>query len=166
MITAYVGIGSNTDKHLHIERAIQALLKIDPNLRMSTIYECPPVGFEGESFFNLMVEIKTFFTLSQFSQALRDIEFCLGRSVNAQKMQDRTIDLDIILFGDCVSEGALRIPREDIYNYAFVIQPLYELCPNLVIPKDGRTVKDVWFDTQGGEPLIAIQPWFDLKIKG
>ena len=103
MTIAYVGVGSNIDKHLHIERAIKALSELDLNARFSTIYESPALGFEGDSFFNLVAEITTSQTLLTFAQTLRDIEFRLGRTLDAQKKQSRTIDLDIILFGDCIS---------------------------------------------------------------
>ncbi len=160
MITTYVGIGSNIEKHRHIQAAIVALSHLDPELRLSTIYECPAVGFSGESFFNLIVEMQTSLTLEQFSQVLRDIEYQLGRSADAQKMQDRTIDLDIILFGDHVSDKKPRIPRDDIYKYPFVIQPLYELCPDLVIPDDGRSVREVWQTSELSIDLTKVALWF------
>lgn len=160
MITAYVGIGSNIDKQRHVERAIKALRALDPALQLSTIYESPALGFNGESFFNLIVEMKTSLTLKAFSAQLREIEYSLGRSENAQKMQDRTIDLDIILFGDLVSDGAPKVPREDIYKYPFVIQPLYELCPELVIPDDGRSIRQIWQQAEQLVLLTKVEPWF------
>lgn len=160
MITTYIGIGSNIDKHHHIQLAMAALLEMDPALRFSAIYESPAIGFDGESFFNLIVEMKTSLTLTLFFQQLRDLEYRLGREVNAEKMQDRTIDLDIILFGDIVNDTVPNVPREDIYKYPFVIQPLYELCPQLVIPGDGRTVSQIWQSAEHLALLTRVEPWF------
>lgn len=160
MITAYVGIGSNIDKRRHVELAVKALQKLDSTLRFSTIYESPALGFSGDSFFNLIVEMKTSLTLKAFFQQLREIENQLGRSENAQKLQDRTIDLDIILFGEFVNDSAPKVPREDIYKYPFVIQPLYELCPELVIPDDGRTVSQIWQQAESLPLLSQVDLWF------
>ncbi len=160
MITAYVGIGSNIDKQRHVELAVKALQKLDSTLRLSTIYESPALDFSGDSFFNLIVEMKTSLTLKAFFQQLREIEYLLGRSENAQKLQDRTIDLDIILFGELVSDSAPKVPREDIYKYPFVIQPLYELCPELVIPDDGRTVSQIWQQAESLTLLSEVDLWF------
>jgi 2-amino-4-hydroxy-6-hydroxymethyldihydropteridine diphosphokinase len=160
MITAYVGIGSNIDKRRHVELAVKALQKLDSTLRFSTIYESPALGFSGDSFFNLIVEMKTSLTLKAFFQQLREIENQLGRSENAQKLQDRTIDLDIILFGELVNDSAPKVPREDIYKYPFVIQPLYELCPELVIPDDGRTVSQIWQQAESLPLLSQVDLWF------
>jgi 2-amino-4-hydroxy-6-hydroxymethyldihydropteridine diphosphokinase len=161
MITAYVSIGSNVDKYLHTELAIKALIELDLTARFSTIYESAAFGFHGDSFFNLIAEVKTTETLDAFARTLRDIEFRLGRTLNAKKKQDRTVDLDIILFGDCISEEVVKVPRQDIYDYPFVIQPLYELCPDLVIPGDGRTVGQIWQRFNSFVGLTKVELWFN-----
>jgi 2-amino-4-hydroxy-6-hydroxymethyldihydropteridine diphosphokinase len=160
MTTAYIGVGSNIDKHKHIEVAIQELGQIDPQLKLSSIYQCPAIGFAGESFFNLIVEMKTSFTLIELSNALRDIEYKYGRHVDAKKFQSRTLDLDIVLFGDeCHAENP-QVPREDIYKYPFVIEPLYELCPRLVVPNDGRTIHQIWQLAKHDTGMTVVVPWF------
>lgn len=162
MTIAYVGIGSNIEKHLHIERAIKAMIEIDSAARISTIYESPAFGFNGHSFFNLVVELTTPLSLTSFAHSLRELEFQLGRKPEAQKKQNRTIDLDIILFGERVCDEEIKVPRQDIYHYPFVIQPLYELNPDLIIPGDGRSIKAIWEKSQRLESLSAIEPWFTI----
>ncbi|MGX9419186.1 2-amino-4-hydroxy-6-hydroxymethyldihydropteridine diphosphokinase [Vibrio sp. WJH972] len=162
MTITYVGIGSNIEKHQHIEKAIRAMIALDPAARWSTIYESLAFGFDGDSFFNLVVEVTTKHTLEQFSDELRKIEWQLGRPQDAQKKQSRTIDLDILLFGDCICNETVKVPRQDIYQFPFVIQPLYELCPERVIPGDGRSVKDIWVEFNNLEILSAIKPWFKI----
>jgi 2-amino-4-hydroxy-6-hydroxymethyldihydropteridine diphosphokinase len=155
MTLAYVGIGSNIDKHNNIEQAIQALSQLGDNLRLSPIYESPALGFEGNTFFNLVAEITTSLSLTDFSRQLRAIEINGGRELHAQKFQNRTIDLDIILFGDQIHVEAPKVPRDDIYHYPFVIQPLCDLCPDLIVPNDGRTVQQI---LQMAEPLSGLVP--------
>ncbi|MGD8170838.1 2-amino-4-hydroxy-6-hydroxymethyldihydropteridine diphosphokinase [Vibrio sp. TRT 21S02] len=163
MITTYIGVGSNIERKKHVEIALKELCQLGQELKLSTIYECEPVGFKSDAFYNLVVEMKTRLELRDFSQALRTIERAWGREENAQKFQPRTIDLDIILFGDMISENSPEIPRSDIYKYPFVIQPLYELCPERIIPKDGRTVQQIWQNTKQLDSLIPVELWFDIN---
>jgi len=156
MITTYIGVGSNLDREKHVRAAIEELAQLGSDLRCSTVYDCAAVGFASHSFYNLVVELKTSYSLHTLMQKLRDIEIKWGRQPDAQKMQDRTLDLDIILFGDTVSAQAPQLPREDIYKYAFVIQPLYELCPQRVIPSDGRTVAQIWQTHRQLDSLVAV----------
>lgn len=144
MVKVYVGVGTNVERLKHSRAAIDELLKLGSQLRVSTIYECASVGFESTPFYNFVIELNTSKELTEFSHALRTIELKWGRSEEAKKFQDRSLDLDILLFGDEVSLSSPIVPREDIFKYPFVIQPLYDLAPNLVIPNDGRSVKDIW----------------------
>jgi 2-amino-4-hydroxy-6-hydroxymethyldihydropteridine diphosphokinase len=160
MTLAYVGIGSNIDKHSNIEQAIQALSRLDSDIRLSPIYESPSLGFEGPSFFNLIVELTPSLSLIEFSQCLRKIELECGREIQAKKFQNRTIDLDIILFGNQISTESPKVPREDIYRYPFVIQPLCDLCPDLIVPNDGRMVRQVYRTVKQLECLTLVERWF------
>ncbi|MFM2588828.1 2-amino-4-hydroxy-6-hydroxymethyldihydropteridine diphosphokinase [Vibrio sp. TBV020] len=160
MTTVYVGIGSNIARHKHVEAAIRELRALDENLRISTIYECEAVGFESQPFYNLVVEMKTSLDLTEFSRQLRDIEFKWGRAVDAGKLEPRTVDLDIILFGEQVSKSKPELPRSDIFKFAFVLQPLLELCPQLVVPNDGRTIEQIGQQLQLKLSLSPVPQWF------
>ncbi|MGF1720131.1 2-amino-4-hydroxy-6-hydroxymethyldihydropteridine diphosphokinase [Vibrio kyushuensis] len=163
MITTYIGVGTNVERKKHVEAAIAELSQLGEQLKLSSIYECASVGFDSDAFYNLVVEMKTSMSLTDLSQSLRKIEISWGREEFAEKYQDRTLDLDIILFGDEVRDSGPQLPRCDIFKYPFVIQPLYELCPDLHIPSDGRTVRQVWRQSSDFDSLISIKPWFDLK---
>ncbi|MDW6001816.1 2-amino-4-hydroxy-6-hydroxymethyldihydropteridine diphosphokinase [Vibrio mangrovi] len=163
MIPVYVGIGSNIDRHKHVEAAVSELEKMGEDLRLSTIYESPSQGFQGGAFFNLVIELKTSLSLETFASMLKDIEIRWGRKPDARKFQDRTLDLDIILFGDVVSSESPQLPRQDIYKYPFVIQPLFELCPDLLLPGDGRSVRQIWLKADNLEVLKPVKSWFIEK---
>jgi len=160
MTLVYVGIGSNIDKHKHVEVGVAALSSLGDVTTMSTIYECPAMGFDGNTFFNLIVEMKTSLNISEFSNHLKKIEIEWDRDPEAEKFQNRTLDLDIILFGECIHEGKPQVPREDIYKYPFVIQPLFELCSERIIPSDGRSVRQIWQQAKGLGVLKKVNPWF------
>lgn len=161
MITTYIGIGSNIDRRKHIQAAITELGTLGRDIRLSTIYECESIGFESNAFYNLVVEMKTSLTLTEFSRQLRKIELKWGRAENAGKFEPRTVDLDIILFGDQTCSSKPEIPRGDIFKYAFVLKPLFELCPQLVVPQDGRTIEQIWQQTSFDTDLEVIPLWFN-----
>lgn len=161
MITAYIGIGSNIDRRKHIQAAIEELRALGQDVRTSTIFECEAVGFESHAFYNLVVEMKTELSLTEFSRQLRDIELKWGRAADAGKFEPRTVDLDIILFGDQVSNAKPELPRSDIFKYAFVLQPLMELCPQLVVPQDGRTIEQIWQQSDFSVALEPVAQWFN-----
>lgn len=161
MITTYIGVGSNVDRHKHIEAAITELRALDSNARLSKVYECAAVGFDSHPFYNLVVEMKTSLPLTEFSQQLRNIELKWGRTQFSGKLEPRTVDLDIILFGEQISQDKPQLPRDDIYKFAFVLQPMMELCPQLVVPQDGRTIEQIWQQADFDTPLTDIPLWFD-----
>ncbi|MFN1551540.1 2-amino-4-hydroxy-6-hydroxymethyldihydropteridine diphosphokinase [Vibrio natriegens] len=155
MITAYIGVGTNIDREQHAKVAYNELQQLGEDLLVSPIYECEPIGFSSQNFYNFVITLRTALSLEEFSHRLREIEFKWGREENAQKYQDRTLDLDIVLFGGIISTQKPELPRSDIYKYPFVTKPLYDLNPHLVIPGDGRTVADIWYAMQ---PVDSLKP--------
>ncbi|UYI47490.1 2-amino-4-hydroxy-6-hydroxymethyldihydropteridine diphosphokinase [Vibrio parahaemolyticus] len=155
MITAYIGVGTNIDREQHAKVAYNELQQLGEDLVVSPIYECEPIGFSSQNFYNFVITLRTSLSLEEFSHRLREIEFKWGREENAQKYQDRTLDLDIVLFGELISTQKPELPRSDIYKYPFVTKPLYDLNPHLVIPGDGRTVADIWYAMQ---PVDSLKP--------
>lgn len=104
MITTYIGVGTNVEREQHVLAAYQELQRLGENLLVSPIYECEPIGFSSKNFYNFVVAMRTELSLEELSHQLREIEFKWGREENAQKYQDRTLDLDIVLFGERVSK--------------------------------------------------------------
>lgn len=156
MIRAYIGLGSNIECQYHFKQASQALACLG-EVRFSTCFEAEPVGFSGGTFYNAVAELNTSLSLSQLQGALRQIEWDNGRPITAQKNQDRTLDLDLLLYGNCVLEGKPQLPRDDIFKFAFVLKPLVELCPQLVVPNDGRTVSEIWQDSQFDHEITPVE---------
>ena len=156
MDIVYIGVGSNVDREKYTRIAIDELLLLDSELKVSPIYECEPIGFESDPFYNFVIELRTSLNLTEFSHALREVEFKWGRKSEAKKYEDRCLDLDVLLFGELVSHHSPVIPREDIFKYPFVIQPLYDLNPDLVIPNDGRKVKDIWQTMESFDSLSQV----------
>ncbi|EIY9461497.1 2-amino-4-hydroxy-6-hydroxymethyldihydropteridine diphosphokinase [Vibrio vulnificus] len=156
MNTVYIGVGSNIEREKHARAAWQELSLLGEALQASPIYECAAVGFDSHAFFNFVIRLNTSMTLEELASQLRQIELRWGREENAAKYQDRTLDLDIVLFGECISSQKPELPRSDIFKYPFVIQPLYDLQPDLVIPGDGRTVEEIWQTARDLDTLRAV----------
>ena len=77
---------------------------------------------------------------------LRDIEHQHGRKrTTGQKFNARTLDLDLILYGDAIlKDEGLDVPRDEIFKYAFVLQPLAEIAPHVQHPETQQNYKDLW----------------------
>jgi len=114
-------------------------------LLVSSIYESEPVGFSGAAFYNLAVGFDTELDAHSVAYLLRQIEFAHGRSPNSKKFSARTLDLDLLLYGDSViNDGQLQIPRADIGQYAFVLEPLAEIAPSLTHPVLQLSYAQLW----------------------
>ena len=101
-------------------------------------------GFDGSPFYNMVVGFQTEQNLEQLSKTLRDIEFRFGRELNAKKFSPRTLDLDILLYGDLIQTEPVQLPRDEITFNAFVLWPLAEIAPQQVHPVLKETYQSLW----------------------
>ena len=96
----------------------------------------------------------------EIARLCRAIEERHGRTRNSQKFSSRTLDVDLILYGDvCLEEASLHLPRDEITRYAFVLEPLAEIAPEHRHPVTRKTYAELWanFDKTGLEQT-AIAP--------
>jgi 2-amino-4-hydroxy-6-hydroxymethyldihydropteridine diphosphokinase len=141
----YISIGSNIDKETHITASLLALEQSFGALTVSSIYESEAVGFSGDVFHNLIVGFDSELDVKSVAKQLRQIELDNGRTRDSQKFSARTLDLDLILYGDLIiSDGRLQIPRDEIERYAFVLEPLAEIAPTLNHPVSGISYGELW----------------------
>lgn len=144
MTTIYISLGSNIERERHIRAGLDALHAAFGELRVSRVFESEAVGFNGHPFYNLVAAAETDLPLVTVCQLLREMEFAHGREPDAKKFAPRTLDLDLLLYGDLVCETPLVLPRGEILTNAFVLWPLAELAPGLRHPIDGRTMGELW----------------------
>lgn len=145
MPRVYVSLGSNIDREHNLRAAIQALREKFGTLAVSTVYESRAVGFDGDNFYNAVAAFDTELDIPSTLAALSAIEESLGRVRGAAKFAPRTIDLDLLLYGDVVmDDGRVRLPREEIERYAFVLRPLAELAPDAMHPARAVTFRALW----------------------
>ena len=136
MTTAYVGLGSNLGDREHLVRRAAELIGA---ARLSTIVETEPWGYENQPrFLNAVAEVQTGLEPQPFLAHLLDVERRLGRERVGPRFGPRTIDLDLLLFGDqAVDEPGLVVPHPRLLERLFVLEPLAELAPELEIPGRG-----------------------------
>ncbi len=151
-----VSVGSNIERERHIVEGIAALKELDVDCRCSRVFEAVPVGFEGPNFYNLVVELYTDLTLEGIVAALREIESRWGRERDAVKFRDRTLDIDLLTYGDRVQAEGPTLPRKDVYKFAFTLWPLAELCPDQGIPGDRQTYQQAWNAFSEEQPLWPV----------
>ncbi|MBI1731358.1 MAG: 2-amino-4-hydroxy-6-hydroxymethyldihydropteridine diphosphokinase [Gammaproteobacteria bacterium] len=145
MVKVFVGVGSNIDRARNIEAGIRALGDAFGTLTMSSTYESEAVGFRGDNFFNLVVVFESKAPPEHVAATLRAIEQRFGRDRGGPSLAPRTLDLDLLLYNELVRNDAeIRVPREDLTRYAFVLRPLAEIAPQLRHPVTGQRFADIW----------------------
>jgi 2-amino-4-hydroxy-6-hydroxymethyldihydropteridine diphosphokinase len=140
-VFAYIGLGSNLgDRREMISRALEQL---HPR-RVSTIVETEPWGVADQPrFLNAVAEIETDLEPAELLDRLLDVERGLGR-VRKEKWGPRTIDLDLLLYGDRrIASDSLSVPHPRLPERKFVLEGLAELCPDRTVPGLDRTVRQL-----------------------
>ena len=150
MPRVFVSVGSNIERDRNIRSSLDAMEAAFGELEISTIYESVAVGFEGADFYNLVVAFDTELTLADLSAALRRIELEHKRERESKRFAPRTLDLDLLLFDEVVSEDP-ELPRGEITEYAFVLKPLAELAPNGRHPTLGTSYEELWEAFDSGD---------------
>jgi 2-amino-4-hydroxy-6-hydroxymethyldihydropteridine diphosphokinase len=142
-VAAYVGIGSNLDDpERQVRRAIETLASIPETrfVRASRLFRTAPWGRADQpAFVNAAAELATALAPRALLDALLAIERAHGRHRDGTRWGPRTLDLDVLLYGDAVvDEPGLAIPHPHLAERAFVLLPLADLDPALQVPGRGR----------------------------
>ncbi len=153
----FVSAGSNIDPRANLEAACAALGDRYGALELSPVYESPAEGFDGPPFLNLVVSFRTKEPPEEILEALAGLEARAGRDRSSGKFSSRTLDLDLLLYGDRV-DATLKLPHPDIERYAFVLRPLADLAPNLRHALSGETTAELWAAFPGPHKLRRVPP--------
>lgn len=108
----YLSIGSNIDREDNVRSAIRCLNARFGQLEISPVYESESVGFKGDAFFNLVVGVTTDLALSELNHLLKVIEDEHGRERSGPKFSSRSLDIDVVTYGDEV--GVIEGDRKSV----------------------------------------------------
>jgi len=162
-----IALGANLDNRLRslttAREHILALQKVTPPFLSSHIYETDPVGCEAgaRKFLNAVIEIGYEDSPEQLLSELQKIEAALGRPADHARNHSRPIDLDLLYFGARqIDEAGLRLPHPRLHLRGFVLRPLAEICPNLLLPGQSRTVRQLSTELADASSVVrASQQW-------
>ena len=159
MVIAYIGLGSNLNGPVQqLDNAISAIQDLPQSrlLQQSSYYRSKPLGEEQQpDYVNAVVMLETSLTAVVLLEFLQSIEAKQGRVRGPGRWQARTLDLDLLLYGEeRISTEKLIVPHPEIANRNFVLLPLAELTPELHIPGKG-SVTDLLAET-GMADIVKI----------
>jgi len=166
MARVYLSIGSNVERERHVTLALDALAECFGTLTISSVYDSEAVGFDGEAFLNLVVGIDTDMSVADLSDWVKALENRNGRRRDVPRFSARTLDLDILTYGDLVGKpDGVELPRGEILQNAFVLKPLAEIAPRELHPVEERTYAELWRDYSRSQKLWQIPfRWNGQKI--
>jgi 2-amino-4-hydroxy-6-hydroxymethyldihydropteridine diphosphokinase len=159
----FVAAGSNLEPEAHLARACAQIAHSWPDATFSRAYRNKAVGFEGPDFINLVVGFSTAQPLVTVITRLRAIETQCGRPRYAPKWASRTMDLDVLLYGDMVEKtDDYTLPRPDLLKRPYMLGPMAEIAPDVVHPTEHRKIGDLWAQfARDGHAMEAVE--IDLR---
>lgn len=143
----YIGLGSNIGNRLeHLQAAIDAIhYEIGSIIKISSCYQTPALGFDGDPFLNACIEVRTYLSPELLMSKLLQLEENQGRKrLNNGQYNARTIDLDILFYDNKIVENKLlSIPHPRLHQRRFVLQPMEEIASDFVHPNHHQTIATI-----------------------
>ena len=158
----YLGLGSNMDnRENYLVKAVELLELINgfSSVRLASIYETPPLYHKGQPhFLNTVLEGTYDGSPEHLLREIQSVESQLDRPLSRNKNEPRTIDIDILVFGDtAVNSDMLQIPHPKMAERRFVLEPFAEIAPDFIIPIFNRNPIELMADCTDSS-IIEKQP--------
>lgn len=158
-VVAYVGLGANLGDAMVTLRTALIDIAALPGVEIvaqSSWYRSAPVDAQGPDFLNAVAAMRTTLSPHELLAGLQAIEHRYGRE-RPYRNAPRTLDLDLLLHGDAVLHSPeLTLPHPRAHERAFVLAPLAEIAPDLMLPGLGRI--RVWLDHVASQPIERLAP--------
>lgn len=161
-------LGSNMGGRLHLLRQAKTLILLEPQVKFvdqSPIYETEPVGvkpqYKSMKFLNAALIVESPYTAAEWLAKIKKIETTLHRVRTEDSNAPRTIDVDIIFAGDqIVDSDLLQIPHPRWSERRFVVQPLADVRPELVLPGADEPVREILAEMDGNDDVrLFSEKW-------
>jgi 2-amino-4-hydroxy-6-hydroxymethyldihydropteridine diphosphokinase len=145
MTRVFVAAGSNVEPEVNLRRACAELERSFAPVVFSAAWRNRAVGFDGPDFINLVAGFDAELDVDAVIAELQRIEGLCGRERDAPKWAPRSMDLDILLFGDLVcARPGLTLPRPDLLRRPYMLGPLAQIAPEQRHPTAGATIGELW----------------------
>jgi len=159
-----LSLGSNLeDRQAHLKDATERIARISgvSFSQQAPIYETDPVDVPEEyrrlSFLNTVLIVECDLDVHDLFQKLRDIEALMGRERGSERNAPRTIDIDILYAGELqLSEADLTLPHAQATKRRFVVQPLADVRPSLVLPGETRTMQEILLALTDEDKVVRV----------
>lgn len=184
MTDAYIFMGSNIERETNYPEAVKRLRALGTIVAVSPVYETPAIRPDGAGedaagetlpkFYNGAVRLDTELSPHALRNKLREMERGMGRVRTADKFAPRTIDLDLVLYGEAViDDGELRLPDPYLFERPFMTRALAHVNPDYVVPPDGPTLGELACRVRGTrgemveipEASEQVQQWVRTPVK-
>ena len=142
-VNVFLSAGSNIRPEENLQMACRALSADFGELTLSSVYRNEAVGFDGDDFLNMVIGFSTTEDPERIVARLEKLHSEAGRERQDDPFCSRTLDLDLLLYGDLVRQR-LKLPRDDIEKYDFVLGPLAEIAPDVKHPVSGLKMSELW----------------------
>lgn len=156
-----LGLGSNEGNRIeNLRLAVESVQLFCPNgsVLTSSVFETQPVNCpEGsEAFYNAVIEVKCDLDPEELLERCQSIEKKLGRVSGQEANAPRPIDIDILFFGDLrVSGSSLEVPHPRLLQRRFVLEPLSEIRPGLILPGETSSIEEILAELNSDEPPLS-----------
>ena len=155
MTRILLSIGSNIEPETNFKRCANALATHFEHPLWSPVYRSAAVGMDSDDFLNAVVSAQTVQTIESVAQLLKKIESELGRVRTSNKFSSRTMDVDLLLFGDSIiNTPTITIPRAEITTAAHVLIPIVDLIPNDTHPVLKKTYSALLSELKRAKPEV------------
>ena len=143
MVTVFIDIGSNINREDNIQSCVDQLCADFTHVKFSKAYESEAFGFDGDNFINLSAKLETDLSFDALNTYLKSLENKHARKRNKKKFIDRTLDVDILLYGDLVLQPKKDLPRKEILKFPFVLFPLAEIAGDVIHPVEKISINEI-----------------------
>lgn len=145
----FIGLGSNIQPAENISRAFFTLESKLAQCRRSPVYQSPAIGMQGPDFYNAVLSGHTTDNIDVIRHWLRYVEAQQGRIRTDNKFSDRTLDLDLLFYGEKIADN---LPHREVLEQAHVLQPLHDIAPELIHPVTQHTIHHTYTEVRDNTP--------------
>lgn len=145
MTFALLSLGSNIEPEHHLRAAAAELRARFPDVLFSPVYRTAAIGFDGEDFLNAAAALESTGPVEDLDAWLHELEARHGRVRGPQRFSSRTLDVDIVFYGDLTLQGPghLQLPRDEL-KHEFVLRPLADIAPDFRHPLLVKSLAELW----------------------